>query len=328
MKYRKLGKTKLGVSEIGFGAWGIGGDSYGPVDDEISKDALRRAYDLGVTFFDTADCYGGGHSEELVGQTLKNVRQNIVLATKGGTLPHFGFKMPQDFSPQHLREALEASLKRMQTDYIDLYQLHSPPSELLHEREQIQDSLETLEKMQQEGKIIEYGISTRTPTDGLFAVQELSVNIIQVNFNLIDQRAIEIGLLDYCLNNQKSVIARTPFAFGFLTGRYNPGVKFIAPDHRSNWPQEQIDCWANAPSAFSSLNTGKNRTLAQLALLFCLSHSAISTTIPGVMNRKELEENLQIMALPPLKADEIMKIREIYNRNTFYVGRTAPESQE
>ena len=135
MKYRKLGNTGLEVSEIGFGAWGIGGDSYGTVDDDVSRKALRFAYDQGITLFDTSDIYGSGHSEELIGQVLKDVRGRIVIASKVGTLPHFGFTMPQDFSVKHIREALEASLRRLQSEYVDLYQLHSPPIEVLSQIE-------------------------------------------------------------------------------------------------------------------------------------------------------------------------------------------------
>src|SRR5207249_10447963 len=128
-----LGQTALEISEIGFGAWGIGGASagavsYGPTDDGESLRALRRAFDLGVTFYDTADLYGHGHSEQLIGAAFRDIRTRVVLATKVGFLAPYG---PQDFSPRHVRTALEGSLRRLQTDYVDVYQLHNPPMDLL-----------------------------------------------------------------------------------------------------------------------------------------------------------------------------------------------------
>ena len=134
MKYRELGATGINVSEIGFGAWGIGGKhsnvvAYGEVDDKESIKALRLAYDRGVNFFDTSDLYGNGHSEKIISKAFREIRDKIIIASKGGTLPHTGLFMPQDFSENYLNKAIEKSLKRLRTDYIDIYQLHSPKIE-------------------------------------------------------------------------------------------------------------------------------------------------------------------------------------------------------
>jgi len=321
MRYRKLGRTGLTVSEIGFGCWGLGGDSYGPTDDYVSIRSLRLAFELGVNFFDTADTYGNGHSEEVIGKALSDVRGQIILATKGGTLPHFGFEMPQDFSPEHLREAVEASLKRLKTDYIDLYQLHSPPSDLLIDKQRMEEIVELIIKVKEEGKILHFGISLRTPQDGLIVVRDLGFGVVQVNFNLIDQRSIENGLFHYCERTEVGVIARTPFAFGFLSGCYSRGEKFYPPDHRSNWPQKQIDLWAQAPEFFAPLNINKNRSIAQLSLAFCLALEAVSTVIPGMMTEEEVKCNTAIADLAPLTAEELAEIKKIYTQNIFYLGR-------
>ena len=126
MKFRELGSTGMKISEIGFGTWGIGGNSYGPVDDNVAKMALEKALERGINFFDTSDIYGDGHSEELLGNVFSSRRKDVIIASKGGTLPHKGFYMPQNFSSEHLELALDKSLVRLRTDYIDLYQTHWP----------------------------------------------------------------------------------------------------------------------------------------------------------------------------------------------------------
>jgi len=315
VNYRKLGKTDIVVSEIGFGAWGIGGNSYGPVNDRESVAALECARENGVTFYDTADLYGEGHSEELIGETFRSVREHVVIATKVGTLPHSGFFMPQDFSDAHILTAVEESLRRLGTDYIDLYQLHSPPGELLSRGKGV---LETMEKLKLEGKIREFGISVRSPADGVVAIRDLDVGVIQVNFNLIDQRALESGLFDLARERGVGVIVRTPLCFGYLTGSLNGNETFSGGDHRKNWPADQLKRWASAADLFSFLNDGKQMTPAQLALRYCLDYEQVSTVIPGMLNTVQVRENVAAASISPLDYAEIEQIRLIYSSNTFY----------
>jgi aryl-alcohol dehydrogenase-like predicted oxidoreductase len=290
MRYRQLGSTGITVSEIGFGAWGLGGDAYGPVDDEISGRALRQALDAGVTFYDTADLYGGGHSEAVLGSTFRDCRDKIVIATKVGTLPHTGFYMPQDFSAEHIRQSVEASLRRLQTEYIDLYQLHSPQLA----QPNWDEILATLASLRQAGKIRAYGLSARSPADAKTAVEQFGFGVVQVNFNLIDQRAIETGLLALCRQRQVGVIARTPLAFGFLSGQLTGEETFPGRDHRNNWPREQLRRWAEAGRLFASLNDGLPRTRVQLALQFCLSDASVAAVIPGMLTPDEVRENMAV----------------------------------
>jgi len=309
MKYRQLGNTGIEVSEIGFGAWGIGGDSYGPTDDAESKLTLETAYANGINFYDTADIYGDGHSEELIGQVFEKVRHEIVIATKGGSLYHTVLPAPQDFSPEHLRSALEASLRRLKTDYIDVYQLHSP------HLESIPDALATLLSFRNEGKIRQIGVSLNSPQDYDDAITELAVSVIQTNFSMIDQRALIA--LDVCEESGVGVIARTPLCFGFLSDvlKGYTGLKMDKDDHRRHWSNKQIKVWAEAPMLFEHIQGSK--TAAQLALGFCLSHDAISTTIPGMMHVEEVLENVRSVALSD---DEVEEIREIYNNHEFFLG--------
>jgi aryl-alcohol dehydrogenase-like predicted oxidoreductase len=318
MKYRHLGATGLQVSEIGFGTWGLGGNSYGPVDDAVAMKTLCCAFDAGITFYDTSDLYGNGHSEELLGAALRRVRDRIVICTKVGLLPHTGFEMPFDFSPRHIRAGLEASLKRLQTDYVDLYLLHSPTLDILRRDDTI---AAVLMELRRAGQIRSYGISARSPDDALAAVREFGFSAAQVNFNLIDQRAIDNGFLSYAAEAQVGVIARTPLCFGYLTGKMTGEETFQGIDHRSNWPAEQLKRWAAAPDLFAFLNNGTQRTPAQLALRFCLDHPSISTVIPGMMQPREVVEDAAAVDLPPLESDELERIRLIYQTHTFFDQR-------
>lgn len=312
MKYRILGKTGFKVSEIGFGTWGLGGDSYGPVDDSVSKKALKLAFDLGVTFYDTSDLYGNGHSEEILGEVFKNVRDKVIIATKGGTLPHTGFYMPQDFSARHLENALEGSLKRLKTDYVDLYQLHSPTIMDIEKN----NVIETLENFKAQGKIMAYGISVRSPDDGKIVIEKYNFPVVQVNFNMIDQRAIENGLFDLAKEKRTGIIVRTPLVFGYLTGLLSGNEQFKGRDHRANWPKEQLKHWADSPDFFSFLY--KDKTPVQAALRFCLDFEAVSTVIPGMMNIAEVEENVKSSEMSHLSSEEHHRIQQLYQSHEFY----------
>jgi len=309
MKYRQLGNTGIEVSEIGFGAWGIGGDAYGPTKDKESKRTLEAAYANGINFYDTADIYGDGHSEELIGKVFEKVRHEVVIATKGGSLYHTTPPAPQDFSPEHLRSALEASLRRLRTDYIDVYQLHSPPVEM------VASALSLMMTFKDEGKIRSIGISLDSPYDFRFVD---CIEVIQTNFSMIDQRARDNELFDKAVHLGIGVIARTPLCFGFLSNVLKGYIGSMGKDdHRRHWSNRQIKVWADAPMLFEHLEG--NRTAAQLALGFVLAHDAISTTIPGMMHVEEVLENIRSVALSD---DEVEEIREIYNQHEFFLGST------
>jgi len=318
MKYRTLGNSGIQVSEIGFGAWGIGGlvqdsSAYGPTDDKVSQQALVAAFDAGVTFYDTAALYGYGHSEELIGKTFRAVRDQIVLSTKAG---YVNFSGVQDFSPDYLRTSLEGSLRRLQTEYVDVFQLHDPPIDLLKNDNTI---MATLEKLQNEGKIRVIGISTRSPMDSLLAVEQFGFKSIQVNFNMVDQRAIELGLFDACRTHGVGVIARTPLCFGFLTGKYAADDDYAEGDHRRKWKREQIELWAEACNLFSAELTNKEpQSNAQIALRYVLSCAEISTTIPGMLSDEHVVENTAASDFGSFTSDVIKRFSEIYAQHTFF----------
>lgn len=317
MKYRLLGATGLKVSEIGFGAWGIGGDvngsvAYGPTDDKESRRALQRAFELGIRFYDTADFYGYGHSEELIGQVLKDVRSQVVIATKVGLLDATG---RHDFTRRHIKHSIEGSLRRLGTDYVDLYQLHSPPIDALDG-----EVLATLQLLQTEGKIRAFGISVRSPDDALVAIERLGVKCIQVNFNLIDQRAVENGLLAKCEKEDVGVIVRTPLCFGFLTGAYSTNIQFQESDHRNRWSTEQIRRWSEAWRVFfSDREKATSQTPSHFALRFCLSYPEVSTAIPGMLTRKHVEENVAASHFDAMSRAALERLLAVYRESQFIV---------
>lgn len=323
VEYRKLGDTGIDVSEIGFGTWGLGGSvrgsvAYGPTDDGESRRALRRAFDLGVTFYDTSDFYGYGHSERLVGEALSSVRPQVTVATKVGMV---SADAAQNFSPDHIRRSLEASLDRLKTDYVDLYQLHSPPMDLLRQDDAI---LAVLQALVEEGKVRALGVSLRSPDDGRAAICELGFKCIQVNFSLADQRTRQTGLLDLATSHGVGIIARTPLCFGFLTGNYSAESQFDPSDHRRRWSPHQLDRWASAVEVFSSPDIRDGgQTDAQFALRFCLSYPAVSTAIPGMLAQQQVEENVQATRLGPLGPQQIAEVERIYQAHSFFVEERA-----
>ena len=246
---------------------------------------------------------------------LKDVRKQVYIATKGGLLPHRGFEMPSDFSPAALKSALAESLDRLQTDYVDLYMLHSPDLTQMRGNAEL---WEALDAMRRSGQARTIGLSARSPADARVALDLFAFDAIQVNFNLIDQRAQEVGLLQTAEDRDIAVIARTPLCFGYLTGRLSGAETFSELDHRANWPDGQLKRWAQSPGLFDHLCARRRCTPSQLALLFCLSPGAVATTIPGMMSLAEVEDDIAASDLAALDPNELEEIGAIYQANTFY----------
>ncbi len=323
MKYRQLGSTGLELSEIGFGGWGIGGVtdntvSYGNTDEAESLRALLKAFEVGVTFYDTADLYGEGRSEKLIGEAFEKTRTEVVIASKVTLVDLDGTRRA---SREHIRKSLEGTLKRLNTDYLDLYQLFDPAKRGMDYLKKDAGILETLEALVKEGKIRAYGISTRNPDDALFAVNAYGFKSVQVNFNLLDQRASENGLMEACSRQQVGLIIRTPLCFGFLTGAYAAGAAFEEGDHRNQWSPEQRALWADAHQLFSDVRTSANETPGQLALRFCLSYPAVACAIPGMLKEAHALENAQASDLGVLTNEERRSAEAIYKKHNFFIGQ-------
>jgi aryl-alcohol dehydrogenase-like predicted oxidoreductase len=319
MRYRSLGGTGMMVSEIGFGAWGIGGrtagdTSYGDTDDSQSLEALRKAFDCGVTFFDTSSAYGSGHSEVLIGKALGNARHRAVIATKAG---YEDWTRPPNFSAAAIMLSTERSLQRLQTDYLDVLQLHNPPSEVLASDE----TRKVISQLLAEGKIRTWGVSAKNPAGALEALRIADAPIVQANFNMMDVRAATSGLLEEVARRGASFIARTPLCFGFLSGAIDRSTVFPAGDHRGAWPRPQIDNWIDgARDLLSALSAAPGQEGVLSALRFCLSFAAVSTVIPGVLRASEAEINARASELGPLPAVAIEAVLTINRQRDFFVA--------
>lgn len=306
---------------LGSGLWGLGSDSYGEFSKEYSKKVIKYQIEKGISFFDTSDSYGDGRSEQILGEVISelNIRKDVSIATKVGLLPHKGFFMPSDFSLNHIQKKFEESLSNLKTDYLDIYQLHSPNKENLPI---IRESMPWLIKKKEEGSIKNIGISARSPSDAIFFLNNFSFDVIQCNFNLIDQRLIETGLLEYCKNNSIKIIARTPLAFGFLTGKLTSSKnQFTKNDHRYKWPQEQLDIWAKAHLEFKSINLELDLSPLSLAHQFIkFFQPTVFATICGMHSIIEVDENLDSYYYKnKLLEKTIIKIQKIYESKKFFI---------
>lgn len=312
MRYRPLGRSGITVSEIGFGAWGIGGrtearTSYGDTDDATSRRALMAAFDHGVTFFDTAPAYGDGRSESLIGEAFSRCRDRVVIATKGGQQR---FADAPDYSEAGLRQSLDASLRRLRTDWIDVYQLHSPPPDIMARLPEI---IGTLERLRAEGKIRHFGVSVKSPVEALAVLGDCQPAAIQVNLNMLDWRAIECGTLARALACGVGVVARTPLCFGFLSGAVTSETRFADGDHRAGWPRDRLARWTEATAAvMAAAASPPSQTWAQTALRFCLSFDAVATVIPGPLTATEAVENAMSSDLGVLEPEVVGRIGAVY----------------
>ena len=312
MKYRTLGRTGLSISEVGFGAWAIGGASYGPTRDEDSLEALAAAWEHGVNFFDTADTYGEGHSEELIGKFLKAKRDKAVIATKvGWDFYHGGVK--KNFEPDYIRFACDQSLKRLQTDRIDLYQLHNPKLEMIQSGE----IFEVLDELKALGKIRFYGVSIHTPAEAMAVLRQGKADTVQLIFNLIDQRCIH-DVLPQARANQVGIIAREPLACGLITGKYTPASQFPKTDHRNRWDKEKMANDLKKLERLKAVLKTTRLSLAQVSLEYVLSHDEVSTVIPGAKNQAQVLENVKASEESRLRIEEIAVIRRLYQEEALF----------
>jgi aryl-alcohol dehydrogenase-like predicted oxidoreductase len=322
MEYRDLGKkTGIRVSAIGFGGWAIGGASeasgaplgWGGQSDEESMAAIRRARELGITLFDTADSYGFGRSESLLGIVLSRYRKEVVIATKVGVVRTGTGALKKDFSRQHIFHAVDGSLKRLRTDYIDLYQMHNPTIEDLR-HEEIQDAME---RMQDAGKIRFWGVSVSTPEEGIEIMQRGWAHALQVLYNVLNQAPADV-LLPTAKEKGYGIIARVPLASGLLTGKFRIDSVFPSDDIRQNFltPRRLQEALERVDETKSIIG-GTSRSLAEGALRFVLANEAISTTIPGARNTRQVEMNAAAIE-GSLSSDILEKLRTRLGDYNFY----------
>jgi aryl-alcohol dehydrogenase-like predicted oxidoreductase len=295
MQYRQFGNTELEVSEVGFGAWAIGGEAmigntaigWGKSDDSVSTAAIHAALDAGINFFDTADIYGLGHSEHLLGKVLGK-EKNIIIASKAGNVSRNN-EFTVDYSYAHIIKACEDSLKRLRRETIDLLQLHTARLKHLEEG----DCIKAMDMLQKQGKIRYWGISLNTfepAREAEFLMQQEIGHSFQLVLNLINQKGID--LLAEAYEKGYGIIARMPLQFGLLTGKFDHELSFSDTDHRKKRvTRELVEATNRELAPVWDLCNKYNCTKAQLSMSYLLSFDEVSVVIPGIRTVKHVKDN-------------------------------------
>jgi len=318
MNYRPLGRTGWNASEMGFGAWGIGGDAWGKTDDNDAIAALHKAIELGVNFIDTADVYGDGHSEQLIAQVRKQHSEPLFIATKAGRRlnPHTA----EGYNRQNLTSFVERSLHNLEMEALDLLQLHCPPGAVYDDAE----VFGILDDLVQQGKIHNYGVSVETVEEALKAIRYSNVQSIQIIFNMFRFKPSE-QFFAAAHDKKVGIIVRVPLASGLLTGKFRPDSQFSDSDHRKfNRHGEAFD----QGETFSGVDyeTGlqaveelrplvpQGATMTQLALRWILMFPEVTTVIAGAKNPQQEADNAAAAALPPLSDEVMQKVKTVYDQ--------------
>ncbi len=317
MQYRELGRTGWKVSTVSFGAWAIG-SAWGVVNDDESLNALRRAVDLGVNFFDTADVYGDGHSERLLAQLKRERREDIVIVTKVGRRldPH----VVSGYNRENLTAFVERSLKNLGTDTIDLVQLHCPPTDVYY-RPEVFGVLDDLVK---QGKLRYYGVSVERVEEALKAIEYPGVQSVQIIFNMFRQRPADL-FFARAQQFKVGILARLPLSSGMLAGKMTRSSTFAADDHRQfNRHGESFDRGETFSGVDFSLGLDvveelrplvpPGWSMAEFALRWILMFEAVTCTIPGAKRPAQAEDNCRAADLPPISAGTMEQVRAIYER--------------
>jgi len=307
MKYRTLGRTGLRVSVIGLGTM-VHAGHFGPMKDSESLSAIETALDLGVNFIDTSDAYGAGYGETLLGNALKGKRDKVIIATKGGNVMTGPNRGKRIFEPDYIGRVLEESLTRLQTDRIDLYQLHNPTVEVI----QNGAVWEVLERAKRAGKILHYGVSINSIEEAIAAVQDGRSDTIQIEYNLLAQEPAE-KIFPLAAKANVGIIARVPLRRGILTGKLTIAdeARFQGDDVRArSFKGEAFRSELAKADQLRFLVRGGIASLTQAALAFCVADPAVSTTIPGARNAAQMRENASAgdLELPRQDLDRIAEL--------------------
>ena len=334
MKYRQLPRTELLLPEVGFGVWTVATDWWGRMSEEQRAALLENALELGVTFFDTADTYGEGYGEEILAKVLGHRRQELVLSTKFGydfydkTVTREGHQeRPQKFDREFVIFACEQSLRRLRTDYIDLYQIHNPKNTIL-DRDEL---FETLEQLQSEGKIRYYGVALG-PDIGWFeegetAMRRRHVDSAQIIYSILEQEPAR-DFFPIAAEEQVGLLSRVPHASEVLTGRYVEPPTFEASDHRSlrrvEWMRQALQ---RLETVKFLAHEDMDRTMGLAAVKFCLAQPTITSVLPNFTNLEELREYTAAPDVLDLSREEISRLEDLW-RTGFTMEEPTPEFRE
>jgi aryl-alcohol dehydrogenase-like predicted oxidoreductase len=338
MQYRTFGETDLKASVVGFGVWTVGTTMWGIKDEAVGVGLLRRAYDLGITFYDTADVYGDGLGETILSKALGHARDRITIATKFGYdfYTHPGpqpgqRERPQDWSPAFTRKACEESLRRLGTDRIDLYQLHNPRIDTLRQ----DDLFEALDRLKAEGKVRHFGaalgpaINERQIEEGRSCIEERSLASTQIIYNLFAQM-LGLPLFPAARQQRKGMMVRVPHSSGLLEGRFTRETSFSEKDHRffrvntDERKKEWLEDGLKKVEAIRFLVEGTGRTLGQAAIQFVLAEPSVACVLPNIYNPEQLEEFARGADVPPLSAAELQRLAALHAENFGVTRATTP----
>ncbi|MFN8525054.1 MAG: aldo/keto reductase [Chloroflexota bacterium] len=321
MQTRRLGTTDVELSVIGFGVWTVSAGWWGDYSDDQAADLLRRSADLGVTFFDTGDTYGNGRGETVMAKAFPKDRSRITIGTKFGydfySNPNENRgqrERPHNWSPEFIRFALEQSLSRLGTDYVDLYQLHNPRMDAI----QRDDVFALLEDLKTAGKIRAYGAALGPAIGGTEhgdqVLQARKMDAMQIIFNLLEQ---DPGRRFFPIAREKNVgiLVRVPHSSGLLEGKYTKDTTFPASDHRSHRPKEWLIEGLQKIETLRFLYHERGTTLAQAALQWILEEPSITSIQPNIYNLEQLEEFAAAGSAPQLTADDLQQVARLYEQN-------------
>ena len=334
MKYRKLPRTSLLLSEVGFGAWTVATNWWGQISEGDRAALLENALEQGVNFFDTADTYGEGYGEEILAKVLGHRRKEMVIATKFGydfydkTTPRVGHQeRPQKFDREFVIYACEQSLRRLRSDYIDLYQIHNPRIGAL-ERDEL---FETLEQLQFEGKIRYFGVALGPDIgwleEGLAAMRQRSVHSLQIIYSILEQEPAR-DFFPIAGEERVGLLSRVPHASEVLTGRYIEPPTFDESDHRANRRAEWMKQALRKTEQVKFLaGDDVGRTMSQAAIKFCLAQPTIVSVLPNFTNLDELHEYTAAVEAPDLTGQEQARLDDLW-QNRFYLEEPEPQFRE
>jgi aryl-alcohol dehydrogenase-like predicted oxidoreductase len=318
MNYRELGRTGWKVSDISFGAWAIGG-AWGEVDDKDSLAALHAALDAGVNFFDTADVYGDGRSERLLAKLKKERNEKFYVATKAGR--RLREQTPEGYSRENLTQFIERSLRNLETETLDLLQLHCPPTEVYY----MPEVFEILDDLTRDGKIRYYGVSVEKVEEAVKAMEFPNVQSVQIIFNMFRQRPSEL-FFEQARKHKVGILARVPLASGMLTGKITRESKFAKDDHRAfNRKGEAFDRGETFSGVDFKVGLGtveelkklvpQDATMTQMALRWILEFPAVTCAIPGAKRPDQVAENAAASDLPSLSAETMKRVQALYEQD-------------
>ncbi len=320
MKYRRLAGTDIEVSEVGFGVWTVSTGWWGEVDDGNSINILRSAHERGINYFDTADTYGSGKGETLLADAFGPLRDEVVVSTKIGydfynhTARRGQQERPQDWSKDFIRFALEQSLKRLDTDYIDFLQLHNTKMDAVENDE----LFALMDEFKTEGKIRAYGAALGPKIgwldEGVKAMQTRDLSGVQMIYNLLEQDPGR-DLISAARETDTSLLVRVPHSSGMLEGKYDENTTFGQNDHRRHRPKEWLVDGLKKVDRLGFLTESGERTLGQAALKFVLASPEVVSTLPNIYGEEQIEEFAATSETPDLTEDELRRVAELYGSN-------------